>query len=191
MKNNSRINEINKLLDAAFKLLANNGQQHYYRQIKLEQLRIILNDIHSLIEALYELDFKEAGIRCRKQYIPLLNIAIEKETTNIEQQALNLERLKEAVRMSARTNFEDFVRYYEWDERDKFFEPRYSILSAYAYYLNRMIFDPDFTLLIVNLPSGTGKTYLEKLHEAFGYGVDPSGTCLYLCSNDDVVKGRK
>ena len=30
---------------------------------------------------------------------------------------------------------------------------------------------------------------MEKLHEAFSYGVDPTGTCLYLCSNDDVVKG--
>lgn len=189
MNNLNKISEIKKLLDAEFLLLANNGQKSKYKQIKLDELRIIIKDIHSLIEALYDLDYKEAGIRCRKQYIPLLNIVIEMETTNLHQQALNLDRLKEALRMSARTNFEDFVRYYEWDENEKFFEPRYSVLSAYAYYLNRMVFDPNFTLLIVNLPSGTGKTYLEKLHEAFSFGVDPTGTCLYLCSNDDVVKG--
>ena len=184
-----KISEINKLLDAEFRLLANNGQKSTYRQIKLEDLRVIINDIDSLIHALYQLDYKEAGKRCRKQYIPLLNIAIEKESTNIEQQANHLKKLEEATRISARTNFEDFVRYYEWDENDKFFEPRYSVLSAYAYYLNRMVFDPNFNFLVVNLPSGTGKTYLEKLHEAFSYGVDPTGTCLYLCSNDDVVKG--
>ena len=184
-----KISEINKLLDAEFRLLANNGQKSNYKQIKLEDLRIIINDIDSLIHALYKLDFKEAGKRCRKQFIPLLNIAIEKESTNIEQQGLYLRKLEEATRISARTNFEDFVRYYEWNENDKFFEPRYSVLSAYAYYLNRMVFDPNFNFLVVNLPSGTGKTYLEKLHEAFSYGVDPTGTCLYLCSNDDVVKG--
>jgi len=185
----NKIFEINKLLDQEFDLLAKNGQRHAYDQIKLTDLRTIVEDIDTLIHALYQIDFKEAGKRCRKQYIPLLNIVLEKERTNLEQQASCLKKLEEATRMSARTNFEDFVRYYEWNERDKFFEPRYSVLRAYAYYLNRMVFDPDFNMLIVNLPSGTGKTYLEKLHEAFSYGVDPTGTCLYLCSNDDVVKG--
>lgn len=185
----SKIYEINKLLDAEFEVLVNNGQKSRYKQIKIENLRIIINDIDTLIHALYDIDFKEAGKRCRKQYIPLLNIALEKEKTNKQQQIDYLKKLEEATRMSARTNFEDFVRYYEWDNDDKFFEPRYSVLSAYAYYLNRMVFDENFNFLIVNLPSGTGKTYLEKLHEAFSYGVDPTGTCLYLCSNDDVVKG--
>lgn len=189
MSDKPKVNEINKLLDAEFDLLANNGQQENYRQIKLQDLRVIVNDIDSLIHALYEIDFESAGKRCRRQYIPLLNIALEKEKTNINQQAIYLQKLEEAVRLSARTDFEDFVRYFEWHEKDKFFEPRYSVLSAYAYYLNKMVFDPNFVFLVVNLPSGTGKTYLEKLCEAFSYGVDPTGTCLYLCSNDDVVKG--
>lgn len=186
---NKRINNINALLDEEFKLLADNGKRNYLQQLKIKDLRIIVDDINTLIHALYEIDFKEAGKRCRKQFIPLLNIALEKDNTNLEQQAKYLSILEEATRISARTNFEDFVRYYEWEEKDKFFEPRYSVLRAYAYYLNRMVFDPNFNLLIVNLPSGTGKTYLEKLSEAFSYGVDPTGTCLSLCSNDDVVKG--
>lgn len=189
MSDKAKATEINKLLDAEFDLLANNGQQKEYRQIRLQDLRVIVNDIDSLIHALYEIDFESAGKRCRRQYIPLLNIALEKEKTNINQQAIYLQKLEEAVRLSARTDFEDFVRYYEWNEKDKFFEPRYSVLSAYAYYLNKIVFDPNFGFLVVNLPSGTGKTYLEKLCEGFSYGVDPTGTCLYLCSNDDVVKG--
>ena len=186
---NKKLDNINKLLNAEFKVLVNNGRKNTFDQIRLDSLKVIVDDIDTLIHALYQIDFKEAGKRCRKQYIPLLNIALEKERTNIERQADYLKKLEEATRISARTNFEDFVRYYEWNEDDKFFEPRYSVLRAYAYYLNRMVFDPNFNLLIVNLPSGTGKTYLEKLHEAFSYGVDPTGTCLYLCSNDDVVKG--
>ena len=167
LSNTAKINKINALLDSAFLLLANNGQQNKYRQIKLDELKIIIDDIDSLIHALYLLDFKEAGKRCRIQYIPLLNIAIEKETISKMKQANYLQKLEEATRLSARTDFEDFVRYYEWHERDKFFEPRYSVLSAYAYYLNKMVFDPNFNFLVVNLPSGTGKTYLEKLSEAF------------------------
>lgn len=157
-----KINEINKLLDAEFKVLANNGQQSYYKQIKLEDLRTIIKDIDSLIHALYQLNYQEAGKRCRKQYIPLLNIAIEKEKTNINQQAIYLQNLEEATRISARTNFEDFVRYYEWNEREKFFEPRYSVLSAYAYYLNKMVFDPNFNFLVVNLPSRNRKNLFRK-----------------------------
>ena len=150
---NKKLFEINNLLDEEFKLLATNGQRNTYQQIKITDLRNIINDIESLITLLYQLDFKEAGKRCRKQYIPLLNIALEKDTTSIEQQAIYLKKLENATRISARTSFEDFVRYYEWNERDKFFEPRYSVLRAYAYYLNRMVFDPNFNLLIVNLPS--------------------------------------
>lgn len=187
MANN--IKKINELLDKEFNILIENGKKDVYHQIRLDDFRTILDDIDTLIQALNREDFKEAGIRCRKQYIPLLNIAIEKERTNKTQQAKHLQRLEEATRISARTNFEDFVRYYEWNLEEKFFEPRYPVLAAYAYYLNKMVFDPDFNLLIVNLPSGTGKTYLEKLHEAFSYGVDSTGTCLALCSNDDVVKG--
>ena len=184
-----KIYEINNLLDKEFELLKGNAERNYRQQLKITDLREIINDIDSLIHALNQVDFTEAGKRCRKQYIPLINIALEKDNTNKMQQAEYLKKLKEATRISARSNFEDFVRYYEWEEKDKFFEPRYSILSAYAYYLNRMVFDPNFNLLIVNLPSGTGKTYLEKLYEAFSFGVDPSGTCLALCSNEDVVKG--
>lgn len=186
---NSKLQQINNLLDKEFELINKGTKIGKYKPLSLQDLRIIIKDIDALIHALYSVDFSEAGKRCRKQYIPLLNILIEREKTNITAQADYLTKLEEAVRISARTNFEDFVRYYEWNERDKFFEPRYSVLRAYAYYLNRMVFDENFNLLIVNLPSGTGKTYLEKLHEAFSYGVDPTGTTLYLCSNDDVVKG--
>lgn len=35
----------------------------------------------------------------------------------------------------------------------------------------------------------THNTYPEKVSEAWNFGVDPTGTVLSLCSNDDVVKG--
>ena len=177
--------EINELLDREFLFIAENCTKN----VDFEQIDILIKDIDTLIHLLYEENVIRAGVRCRKDYIPLLQTMLSMNELDDEKKVNYYKRLEEAYRLSARSNFTDFVRYYEWNEKDKFFEPRYPILRAYAYYLNRMVFDPNFHLLIVNLPSGTGKTYLEKLHEAFSFGVDPTGTCLYLCSNDNVVKG--
>lgn len=165
--NNKKLYEINDLLDKEFSLLKNNGNRRFSQQLKITDLRNIINDIDSLIHALYQIDFTEAGKRCRKQYIPLLNIAMDKDSTSAYQQAEYLNKLKEATRISARSNFEDFVRYYEWNEKDKFFEPRYSVLSAYAYYLNRMVFDENFNLLIVNLPSRNRKDLFGEIIRGF------------------------
>ena len=49
--------------------------------------------------------------------------------------------------------------YREWDEpeKEKFFEPRYNILSGYIHFLQEMAINPNFTDLIFNAPSGYGK----------------------------------
>lgn len=185
----SRKEEILELLNREFSMIINTRKEIRSR-IKISVIKTLMKDVDVLIHALYEEDFIEAGKQCRKNYIIALQKLIEIEKDMNEKAELVL-KLEEAYRISARTNFEDFVRYYEWHETNKFFEPRYPVLKAYAFYLNRMVFDPNFNLLIVNLPSGTGKTYLEKLYEAFSYGVDPTGTCLYICSNEDIVTGRK
>ena len=189
MEKKTKIDEINELLDKEFYVVTNNPKYNYKRKMDFDKTDTLVKDIDDLIHLLYKEDHIKAGIRCRKEYIPLLHTLLDINELPVAQKVDYYTKLEEAYRISARSNFTDFVRYYEWHEEDKFFEPRYPVLMAYAYYLNRMVFDPDFELLIVNLPSGTGKTYLEKLHEAFSFGVDPTGTCLYLCSNDDVVKG--
>lgn len=64
-------------------------------------------------------------------------------------------------------------------------------MQPYVYYLNKMCFDRSFEGMIVNLPSGYGKSRLVRLYEAFRMGVDNGeGTFLALCSNDDVIKGQ-
>lgn len=180
--------EVKQTLEAIFVELQNNFAKRKGKKINSDNVFELVQDADTLIHLLYDINFIEAGKLARKYYIELLNLLVGIES-NKDRQIKYYVNLEEAYRISARTNFEDFVIYYEWNEKDKFFEPRYPVLHAYAYYLNRMVFDENFNLLIVNLPSGTGKTYLEKLSEAFGFGVDPTGTCLYLCSNDNVVKG--
>ena len=180
--------EVKQTLEQILIELQNNFAKRKGKKINSNNVFELVKDADALLHVLYDMNFIEAGKLCRKYYIELLNLLVGIEQDK-NRQIDYYTKLEEAYRISARTNFEDFVIYYEWNEQDKFFEPRYPILHAYAYYLNRMVFDENFNLLIVNLPSGTGKTYLEKLSEAFGFGVDPTGTCLYLCSNDNVVKG--
>lgn len=87
---------------------------------------------------------------------------------------------------------EHFIVYMEWwwSKDDKLLEPRYDILKAYVFYLNKMCFDETFEGMIVNLPSGYGKSRICRYYEAFRLGIDPSGTFLALCSNDDLIKGQ-
>lgn len=174
---------IEKLLNAMeHSLLAKNKRFTY------EEMFDLMKDLNKLFNIYTDLDYKECSLIAKKRYIPLLNLllGIDRDNTRRVSYYNNLEN---AYMLSARYDFESFVIYYEWDETEKFFEPRYEVLNAYAYYLDKMVKDPTFELIVANLPSGTGKTYLEKLAEAYSYGIDDTGTILALCSNDDVVKG--
>src|SRR5690606_33853660 len=78
----------------------------------------------------------------------------------------------------------------EWYSEDKLLEPRFNILNSYVYYLNKMCFDQSFGGMIVNLPSGYGKSRICRYYEAFRLGLHPEGTFLALCSNDALIKGQ-
>lgn len=176
----STIENIINALDQNFK--------SYKKKITYPQIFELVQNLDSLFEYLYNIDYVEAGKIIRKKYIPLLNLLL-KIDENIKSRAKYIENLEKAYKLAGRTDLECFIIYYEWHEKDKFYEPRYEILSGYCYYLNKMIFDPDFEGIIANLPSGWGKTYLTNLASAFSYGVDDKGTILSLCSNEDVVNG--
>ena len=98
--------------------------------------------------------------------------------------------MRNAYRMSAYNSLHHYMLYREWDEKDKFYLPRLSILQGYIHYLQE-IDDPNskVNLVIANLPSGYGKTFPEKVSEAWSFGRDPTGTILSLCSNINVVRG--
>lgn len=177
------ISTIQKIIDAI-----NGNFKSYKKKITYSQIFELIQNLDGLFEYLYNLDYVEAGTLIRKKYIPLLNLLL-KIDENMKNKAKYIENLEKAYRLAGRTDLECFIIYYEWHEKDKFYEPRYEILSGYCYYLNKMIFDPNFEGIIANLPSGWGKTYLTNLAAAFSYGVDDKGTILSLCSNEDVVNG--
>ena len=188
MEQNYSKNDILKTINKIFDALEQNFKYSYGKKLTYAQICELVQDLDMLFDNLYAYDFVETGKIIRKRYIPLLNMLLRIDENDYNRVKYH-DNLEKAYKYSARTDLESFIIYYEWNEREKFYEPRYNILCGYCYYLNKMIFDPEFEGIIANLPSGWGKTYLTALASAFSYGVDDSGTILALCSNEDVVNG--
>ena len=149
----------------------------------------ILVDLRAEIEELAKTKIKRAGGIIIKRYIPILELLTKIETDEGVKFILHND-MENAFMIAARVSLEHFIRYLEWYETDKLLEPRMEILKSYVYYLNRMCFDRTFEGMIVNLPSGYGKSRICRYYEAFRLGIDPTGTFLALCSNDDLIKGQ-
>lgn len=180
--------EIYSTIDKLLTVLENNFRYTSTKKIPFEDVFSMMKDLYSLFSN-FEHRTKECGILITKRYIPLLDLLI-KVDDNKDRNIEYLKILKYAYKIGARISLEHYMIYREWDMdyRDKVFEPRYNILAGYIHYLQEMVFNPDFTDLIFNCPSGYGKTYPEKIAEAWSYGIDDTGSMLALCSNDDVVK---
>lgn len=182
--NNNLLFTINRIIK-----VLNNNFKSKIKTLKYEDILMLFTDLNKMLDQYASINHEKCSEIAIKKYIPLLKLicSIDKNQKSlIEYEKM----LKNAYRLAGRNSFEHFVVYYEWNLpwKDKFFLPRYEILSGYAHFLNEMTFD-RVDLIIANLPSGTGKTYLEKLSEAFDFGQHPEGTILSLCSNDTVVKG--
>lgn len=178
-----------KTINSIIYTLDNNFQSKKRKKIPYDNLHELVTYLNQLFEDYSELDKENATKIIRKRYIKIL-ILLSKIDRNEERVRDYISFLKNAHRIAAKDNLENFIIYYEWDlpYKDKFYEPRMSILRGYCYYLNELHHKRVETV-IANLPSGAGKTYLEKLGEAFGFGIEPTETILSLCSNDTVVQG--
>lgn len=159
------------------------------KKLKSKEVLELVGYLNQLFEDYSELDRVDCAKIVRMRFIKML-INLSKSDKNQERVEMYLAYLKNAHKIAGRDYLENFIIYYEWEIpwKDKFYEPRMSILRGYCYYLNELI-HKRVEIVIANLPSGAGKTYLEKLGEAFGFGIDDTETILSLCSNDTVVQG--
>lgn len=188
MNNKVNIYELEKTLNTILKIIDKNLMHKLPKKITNDERFALMKDLKQLFETYNQENLEKSVKLIKSRYIPLLNLLIKIEY-NQEYKIEYLNMLENAYLLGARRDFGCFLVYYEWESNDKIYESRYSILKAYVHYLNEMTFNPNFTLLIANLPSGYGKTRIAKLYEAFRFGIDPTGTFLSLCSNDTVVKG--
>ena len=181
--------ELSSTINQILTVLENNYRYNYGKKISYDEVFAMIKDLYILYQN-FEHNKKECGISVIKRYIPLLDLLI-KIDKNDEHIVEYVKYLKYSYKIGARISLEHYMVYREWDEpeKDKFFEPRYNILSGYIHFLQEIDTNPNFHTLIFNAPSGYGKTFPEKISEAWSFGLDDKGTILSLCSNDDVVKG--
>ena len=165
--------------------LKKNIKQERYKQNIFE----VMKDLTLEFEEYGAIDKIECGKLAIKNYIPLINLLIKVET-NLDRIYEYHQQLENAYKLAARVSLEHFIIYMEWYSEDKLLEPRFNILNSYVYYLNKMCFDQSFGGMIVNLPSGYGKSRICRYYEAFRLGLHPEGTFLALCSNDALIKGQ-
>lgn len=182
--------EVIMYLKKYFSLLDNNFKASNKKRIPYDELYEIIVDLNSLINKYNEFNPQKCSILSTKKYIPLLDLLIKLDNDSTRSQ-FYLSCVKNAYRISARTSLKSYMIYREWEDKysDKFFAPRYEIMEGYIHYLEEITFNPNFKMLIANMPSGYGKTFPEKISEAWNFGVDPTGTVLSLCSNEGVVEG--
>lgn len=190
MQNAVTIEEIQKYIDNYLTILDNNFSLNIKKKIPYDEIYEMIGDLNSLFNEFYLKKPVECSQLANKKYVPLLDMIVKLD--NNPKHTINYEKyLKNSYRIASRTNFEAYMIYREWEDRpeDRFFAPRYEAIRGYIHYLQEIVTNPKFRLLIFNAMSGFGKTYPEKLSEAWAFGVDPTKTVLSLCSNEDVVKG--
>lgn len=175
-----------------FELLDKNFDSKNKKKLPFQDLKNIMDDMNVLFNKFYDLNPEKCSRLSTKRYIPLLNLVVKLDkdgTRAIEY----MKYLKNAYRMSARTSLESYFIYREWElepsDLERIFTPRYNILVGYVHYLEEIVTNPNLRLIIANLPSGYGKTYTEKVSEAWAFGRDPTGTVLSMCSNERVATG--
>lgn len=183
------MNNAKELIETIDALLTEieNSYKYGHKKIRFDTLFSLMQDLDALMENLDLVERKECSKIAITRCIPLLNLLI-KIDAQPKRVAFYHDFLKKCYTYGARISFEHFLIRYEWDSNDKVYEKRNEILKSYVYYLNYMCYHPEFETIVCNLPSGYGKTRIEKLYEAFRFGLDPTGTFLSICSNDGLVK---
>lgn len=159
------------------------------KPIKFVELQEMLEDLDNMFTEYYKEEPEKCSTLARVNYLAIIKkmFEIDKSTTY---RGNYQKYMRNAYRMAAYSSLEHYMIYREWDELDKFYLPRIGIMQGYIHYLQEIV-NPNskVRLVVCNMPSGYGKTYPEKISEAWAFGRDPTGTVLSLCSNDDVVKG--
>lgn len=161
------------------------------KKVKKEQkpeLYSMCEELDKMFTSVELKDVKRVGILTINRYIPVLELLLKIEN-NPDNRIGYDKLLHNAYKRGARISLEHYMIYREWNEKEKFFLPRYRIMVGYMHYLQELVLNPKFETVIANMPSGYGKTYPEKISEAWAFGINDTGTVLSLCSNENVVLG--
>lgn len=156
--NNKKVTDKEYLtyIDDYFNILINNFKSATSKKIPYSEIYEMINELDTMINKIALNNIKIVGNLSINKYIPLLELLLKLD--NNQEHAFFYEKcLKNAYKLSARVSFEHYMIFREWDEKDKFFMPRYNIMKGYAHYLQELTMNPKFETVIFNAPSGYGK----------------------------------
>jgi len=90
-----------------------------------------------------------------------------------------------------RRSLAHFIDFMEWERPsdNKVFVNRKDVLNPIVFYLNKMLFDPIFTTIVISLPPAYGKTFVLNYFSAWCYGVNINNSILRLSYNDELLNG--
>lgn len=145
-----------KYIDGYLTIIINNFKSGSGQKITYNELSEMIVELDNMFKKVELVDVKKVGNICLKKYIPVIELLLKLD--NNGEHAIKYEKaLKNAYKMAARVSFEHYMMYREWDDKDKFFMPRYRIMIGYFHYLQELSTNPKFETVIANLPSGFGK----------------------------------
>lgn len=144
--------DIEKYINDYLDILNKNFSSLVKKKMTYNDIYDVMQDLNKLFNEFYDMDYKTCADIAIKKYIPLLNmlIKIDKDKSHNENY---IQYIHDAYRIASRISLEHYFIYREWNERDKFFAPRYKIMQGYVHYLQEIATNPKFELLIVNMPS--------------------------------------
>ena len=145
------------------------------------------NSALNILEEMYKQDELGSVKVAKTKLIPILHKLIE--GSKIENMALFFDYYKRAYCFCARSDFECFVDYIEWNMPRKVLANRRNVLKPYVDALNRIAFDDRLQYLVVSYPPSMGKSYLATLFTAWGYGISINNSVIRMSYSDELVLG--
>ena len=145
------------------------------------------NSALSILEEMYKQDELGSVKVAKTKLIPILHKLIE--GSEIENMALFFDYYKRAYCFCARSDFECFVDYMEWNMPKKVLANRREYLKPLVDALNRCAFDTRLRYIVASYPPSSAKTYLTTMFSAWAFGLSIDNSIIRLSYSEELALG--
>lgn len=145
------------------------------------------NSALSILEEMYKQDELGSVKVAKTKLIPILHKLIE--GSKIENMALFFDYYKRAYCFCARSDFECFVDYMEWNMPKKVLANRREYLKPLVDALNRCAFDTRLRYIVASYPPSSAKTYLTTMFSAWAFGLSIDNSIIRLSYSEELALG--
>ena len=108
------------------------------KPIKFLELQEMLEDLDEMFSEFYKEDPQKCSELAKTNYLGIIKKMFELDRTT-KFKANYQKYMRNAYRMASYSSLHHYMLYREWDEYDKFYLPRLSILQGYIHYLQELV----------------------------------------------------